>query len=79
MNKAKAYTYRTEEDMNSSLNALGVATTFTVVAAGYPKASGSKTHTMLSAKAELIAYLAAFDAPGMILNSITGEIVFASA
>jgi len=78
-NMNKAYTYRTEKDINSSLNALGVATTFTVVVAGYPKASGSKTHTMLSARAELIAYAAAFDAPGMIINSLTGEIVLASA
>lgn len=73
----KTYTYRTQAEVDAALTVLGAPTKYTVVIAGVvtPQAVN---YTLKGAVAEVETHRRVHGASGMVLDAITGLIVYAA-
>jgi glutamine synthetase adenylyltransferase len=74
----KRYTYRTQADIDASLNAKGVSTHYTVLLAGVTTPQATN-YTLEGARYEVDSHLRVNGTPGMVLCVPTGEIVYTVA
>lgn len=75
----KRYTYRTDQELNASLNAKGIDACYMVLIEGKPELSASQSHTLMSATMEIKQQNNVFGLCGMVIDTRNGQIVATTA